>query len=127
MKPRFIAFLAAAAATVIATGSAQAAGDAARGEKLFGDCKACHMTDRTTTGLGPSLYGVFGRKSGELADFRYSPAFKRSNITWSPETLDTYITDPQKLVPGNRMPYAGMADARDRADLIMYLQKRFKE
>ena len=76
--------------------------------------------------VGPSLHGVFGRKAGELADFRYSPAMKRSGITWTPQTLDTFIADPQKAVPGNRMPFAGMPDAADRADLIAYLEKATK-
>ncbi len=51
---------------------------------------------------------------------------KRSGITWTPQTLDPFITDPQKEVPGNRMPYAGMASAADRADLIAYLQTATK-
>ena len=51
---------------------------------------------------------------------------KRSGITWTPQTLDTFIADPQATVPANRMPYAGMADAGDRADLIAYLQKAFR-
>ncbi len=76
--------------------------------------------------MGPSLHGVFTRKAGELADFRYSPAIKRSGIAWTPETLDKFITDPQAVVPGNRMPYAGMAAASDRADLIAYLQNATK-
>ena len=73
--------------------------------------------------VGPSLHGVFNRKAGELADFRFSPALKRSGITWTAQSLDTFIADPQKIVPANRMPYAGMPDADDRADLIAYLQK----
>ena len=64
---------------------------------------------------------MFGRSAGELADFRYSPALKRSGIRWNPETLERFIADPQAVVPANRMPYAGMPDARDRADLIAYL------
>ena len=68
---------------------------------------------------------MFGRKAGTLADFRYSPALKRSGITWTAQTLDAYLADPQKAVPANRMPYAGLADASDRADLIAYLQKAF--
>ena len=60
------------------------------------------------------------------ADFRYSPAMKRSGIVWTPETLDNFIADPQSLVPGNRMPYAGMESAADRADLIAYLLKATK-
>jgi cytochrome c len=102
------------------------AGDAARGQAKFGDCAACHKLQPDANDVGPSLHGIFGRKAGEIADFRYSPALKRSGIVWTTETLDQYIADPQALVPGNRMPYAGMASADDRADLIAYLQSATK-
>ena len=98
-------------------------GDAARGEARFQDCAACHRLDTGANNVGPSLHGIFSRKAGEIADFRYSPAIKRSGIVWTPETLEKFITDPQAMVPGNRMPYAGMANATDRADLIAYLTK----
>jgi cytochrome c len=114
-----------AAATLAATGMARADGDAARGERKFEECAACHKIERSEDSVGPDLHGVFGRKAGTLADFRYSPALKRSGITWSPQTLDTFLADPQKAVPANRMPYAGLAEASDRADLIAYLQKAF--
>ena len=110
-------------ATLLLIGNARADGDPARGEVRFGECAACHKLEAGSNGMGPSLHGIFDRKAGELSDFRYSPALKRSGITWSPQTLEAYLTDPQALVPGNRMPYAGMADPRDRADLIAYLQK----
>jgi cytochrome c len=102
---------------------ARADGDAARGEARFQDCAACHKLEAGANNVGPSLHAIFTRKAGEIADFRYSPAIKRSGIVWTPETLDKFITDPQALVPGNRMPYAGMANASDRADLIAYLTK----
>ena len=107
-------------------GPARADGDAARGEAKFQDCAACHKLDAGANNVGPSLHGVFTRKAGELSDFRYSPAIKRSRIAWTPETLDKFIADPQAMVPGNRMPYAGMASASDRADLIAYLQNATK-
>jgi cytochrome c len=103
--------------------AARADGDAARGEARFQDCAACHRLEAGANNVGPSLHGIFARKAGEIADFRYSPAIKRSGIAWTPEMLDKFITDPQALVPGNRMPYAGMANANDRADLIAYLSK----
>ena len=103
--------------------AARADGDAARGEARFQDCAACHKLEAGANNVGPSLHGIFARKAGEIADFRYSPAIRRSGIIWTPETLDKFITDPQALVPGNRMPYAGMANASDRADLIAYLTK----
>jgi cytochrome c len=109
-----------------AAGAARADGDPARGEKRFEECATCHTLERGVNNVGPSLFGMFGRKAGEIADFRYSPALKKSGITWTPQTLDTYIADPQKDVPGNRMPYAGMPDAADRADLIAYLMKATK-
>jgi cytochrome c len=107
-------------------GAARADGDAARGEVKFQDCAACHRLEAGANNVGPSLHGIFARKAGELSDFRYSPAIKRSGIAWTPETLDTFITDPQAVVPGNRMPYAGMVSPGDRADLIAYLQKTAK-
>ncbi len=97
---------AAAATLLLAAGIAHAQGDAKRGQKLFEECHACHSLERGAQGVGPGLHGVFGRRAGEVDDFRYSPALKRS--------------------AANRMPYAGMPEARDRADLIMYMQEVFK-
>ena len=112
--------------TLLPAGVARADGDATRGELKFQDCAACHKLETGANNVGPSLHGILDRKAGELTDFRYSPAIKRSGIAWTPETLDKFITDPQAMVPGNRMPYAGMASASDRADLIAYLQKATK-
>jgi cytochrome c2 len=113
----------AAIVLVAAANAAHADSDAARGEKRFEECVACHSTERGANAVGPTLHGVFERKAGELADYRYSPALKRSGITWTAQTLDAFIADPQQVVPANRMPYAGMPDAGARADLIAYLQK----
>jgi cytochrome c len=122
MKPANLA----AVLCVLAAASAHADGDAARGEKRFEECVACHALARGTESVGPSLYGVIGRKAGEGGEFRYSPALKRSGITWTEQSLDQFITDPQAVVPGNRMPFAGVTDAAARADLIAYLVKTFK-
>ena len=121
-----IRITAAVLVALLLIGTARAEGDAARGEAKFQDCAACHKLEAGANNLGPSLHGIFERKAGELADFRYSPAIKRSGIAWTPEALEKFIADPQALVPGNRMPYAGMAGAADRADLIAYLQKATK-
>jgi cytochrome c len=107
---------------LLAAGTAGAQGDAARGKKLFEQCAACHALDRGVQGVGPSLAGVFGRRAGELEDYRYSPPLKRSGIVWSPQTMDAFIADPQKEIRGNKMPFSGMPDARERADLIEYLR-----
>lgn len=101
-------------------------GDVKRGEKAFENCRACHAPDGKTNEVGPALQGVFGRKAADRDDFRYSPALKRSGITWTPQTMDAFLADPQKLVPANRMPFSGVPDARERADLIAYMLQTFK-
>jgi cytochrome c len=112
------------AASVLANGLAHA--DAKRGEKLFEECRACHTLEPNASSVGPDLHGVIGRKAASREDFRYSPALKKSGITWSRQSLDAYIADPQKAVPANRMPYGGMPEAKDRADLIDYVEAAFK-
>jgi cytochrome c len=112
--------------TLFLMAAARADGDAARGEARFQDCAACHKLEAGSNDVGPSLHGIFERKAAALTDFRYSPAMKRSGISWTPETLDKFIADPQAMVSANRMPYAGMANPNDRADLIAYLQKMSK-
>jgi cytochrome c len=110
----------------LAATSAHADGDAARGKKVFEECAACHSLEKGANGVGPSLHGVFERKAGELADFRFSPAMKKSALPWSARTLDLFLADPQQEIRGNRMPYSGIGDANDRADLIEYLKTATK-
>lgn len=110
-------------AVVIGAVAPSVAADTARGELLFVECASCHTLEKGVHNVGPSLAGLFQRKAGAFDDFRYSPAMKRANITWTAEELDKFIADPQMVVPANRMPYAGMTNATDRADLIAYLQK----
>ncbi len=110
-------------ALAVAVGPARADGDAARGEKKFEECATCHSLAEGQNGVGPSLHGLFGRRAAEIADFRYSAPMKRSGIIWTAKTLDAFVADPQKVVVGNRMPYAGLPDPGDRADLIAYLEK----
>jgi len=93
----------------------------AHGKALYESCAPCHSLAPNVTGIGPTLYGVFGRKAGTLASFRFSPALKRSDITWDAKTLDSFIENPQHAVSGNRMPFSGMKEAADRAALIDYL------
>jgi len=112
--------------TLLPLAAAHADGDPARGEARFQECAACHRLEAGANEVGPSLHGVFTRKAGELTDFRYSPAMKRSGVVWTAQTIEQYIADPQAMIPANRMPYAGMASASDRADLIAYLVKATK-
>jgi cytochrome c len=117
-------FIGAISFAAVAIGTVQGfAADANHGEQLFVECASCHTLEKGVHNVGPSLAGIFQRKSGSFDDYRYSPAMKRANITWTPEELDKFIADPQMVVPANRMPYAGMPNATDRADLIAYLQK----
>jgi cytochrome c len=104
---------------VLTTGRATAA-DVEHGKVLFQPCAACH-TDRPDA-LGPSLKGVFGRKSAALDDFRYSNPMKRANLVWDEDNLRAYLHDPQTKVKGNRMPFGGMSDPKDVDDVIAYLK-----
>ena len=96
-----------------------AAADVGHGKLLFMACAACH-TERPDA-LGPSLKGVFGRKSAAIEDFRYSNPMKRANLTWNETNLRDYIANPQAKVKGNRMPYGGLRDPKDVDDLVAYL------
>lgn len=119
MKTALVAALLVAAACPAA---ALAAGDPAKGQALYEQCAACHELDSDTNTLGPSLKGLIGRKAGGLDGYNYSPAMKRSEVTWTAETLDAFLADPQAVVAGTKMPFAGMADAGQRADLIAFIQ-----
>jgi nitrite reductase (NO-forming) len=114
------------APTVQTTGEVQKtseamAGDAAAGRQVFRKCQACHSLEPGKNMLGPSLGGLMGRKAGSEAGYNYSPAMKQANITWDTKTLDAYLADPQKNVPGNKMPFPGLKTDHDRADIIAFL------
>jgi cytochrome c len=110
-------------AVLMLTGSVASPGntqDAGHGKSVFKACAACHTTDGANR-VGPGLGGIVGRKAGTAPGFRYSDAMKNSGLVWDDKSLDAYLEAPQKAVPGNRMPYAGLKDATDRADLVGYL------
>ena len=99
-----------------------AIGDVATGKLVFRKCQACHSIEPGKKGLGPSLAGVVGKKAGSVGPiFTYSPAMKASGITWDVATLDAYLTDPQKAVPGNKMPFPGLKTESERKAVIAYL------
>jgi cytochrome c len=105
--------------------AALAAGDTGAGEAVYSRCLACHSLEYHRT--GPKHCGLFGRRAGSAAGFEgYSAAMKRSKIVWNEKTLDRFLADPMKVVPGTAMTYAGVEDAKDRADLIAYLKKEGK-
>ncbi len=117
MKQRWMIAALAAAAGAAAPAGAQ---DAAAGRANFAQCAACHTID-DSNGAGPSLKGVVGRKVGSYPGFHYSRAMKSTDWTWDAAKLDTYLADPQVAIPGNVMPFSGLPDAKQRADLIAYL------
>jgi len=110
-----------AAALIVAAGAQAlaAAGDARRGEEIYSRCLACHALEYDRT--GPRHCGLFGRRAGSVPGFAYSDAMRRSRIIWNDATLERFIADPLKAVPGTAMGYAGVKDRRERADLIAYL------
>ena len=99
--------------------AALATGDAQAGEAIYPRCAACHALayDR----VGPRHCGLIGRPAGSVAGFDYSPAMKSSKLTWTKGNLDRFLADPVGTVPGTTMTYAGVPDAKERADLIAYL------
>jgi cytochrome c len=107
-------------AAIVSSSAAAASGAAGRGEEIYGRCLACHALafDR----VGPRHCGLFGRRAGSVKGFAYSPAMKSSKIVWNEKTLDRFLANPPKAVPGTTMTYAGIPDARERADLIAYLK-----
>ena len=121
---RLIEMLAAALTLSTVLSPALAAeGNAARGQRVFGACAACHSLEPDRNMSGPSLAGLWNRKAGGLASFqRYSPALKSSSVVWGDQTLDAWLADPQQVVPGNTMTFPGVKDATQRADLLAFLK-----
>ena len=107
-------------ACVVAAAGAHAQ-DAAAGKTVFAQCTACHSIDGKN-GAGPSLKGVLGRTAGSEAGFHFSRAMMSAGIQWNADSLAAFIADPQKAVPGNVMPFSGIPDAKQRNDLIAFLQ-----
>jgi cytochrome c len=118
-------FVTMAAALLCAAAGTAMAGDAARGRDLYAQCQACHSLDGEN-GVGPTLKGVIGRRSGGLADFRYSPAMRRAGVVWDEGSLERFMADPQSVVRGNRMPFSGIEEDRDRADIAAFLAEAGK-
>ena len=102
-------------------------GDAARGQQNFRACAPCHSLEPDRNMTGPSLADLWGRKAGSLPSFeRYSEALKASGIIWDDRSLDGWLTDPDRMVPDNEMPFNGIQDTRVRADLLAFLKDATK-
>ncbi len=100
-------------------------GDFEKGKKLFQTrCAQCHTIEcNGPNGVGPNLYGVVGRQTGQASGFNYTPANKNKGITWNEQTLDEYLKNPRRYIPGTKMVFAGLRKQSDRDDLITYLKK----
>lgn len=108
---------------VLGSGAALAQ-DAAAGEKVFAQCRACHQVgDNAKNAVGPVLNGLFGRKAGTVEGYSYSAAMKNSGITWDEANFHDYIKDPKAKVPGNKMIFAGLKDEKKVNDLVAYLHQ----
>src|SRR5215470_11096644 len=105
----------------IAAGPGRAA-DVEAGKTAFKKCGLCHTTEAGKNKIGPSLFGVVGRKLAGLDNFNYSEGMKKFDHIWDEETLDTYLADPRAAVPGTKMIFPGVKDKTERDDVIAYLE-----
>jgi cytochrome c len=120
------------AASFVAAAPAFAAGDADAGKKVFTKCMVCHEAATDTNKIGPSLHGVIGRKAGSLPSFesKYSDAMKKAGadgLVWDETNIAAYIKAPKVKVPGNKMPFAGLQNDTDIANVIAYLEAAAKQ
>jgi len=103
--------------------SARGAGDPVRGATIFQECAACHSTTPGEHMTGPSLAKIWQRKAGTVEGFhRYSEAMKHVNVVWSEVTLDQWLSNPDKVIPGTSMTFPGLREGRARQDVIAYLK-----
>jgi cytochrome c len=128
LRPRVLLLSALIALPVPLAVAHAADGDAARGERAFQRCYACHSVDPNETAKlqGPSLYRIIGRPAASIAGFDYSDAMREkaaSGLVWDPATLERYIADPEALVPGTRMSVPPLREEQERADIVAYLAR----
>ncbi len=112
-----------ALALIGSAGLAQAAGDAAKGERVFRACKACHVVDKEQNRVGPHLVGLIGRPVANVEGYRYSKAMTAwgEGKVWDEALFLEYIENPRTIVKGTKMAYGGVKKEGDRADLLAYL------
>ena len=100
-----------------------AAADVARGEKLFGKCKACHKLTDGKNGVGPFLWGVVGRPIGTVPGFKYSDRIASHGGNWSLDNLLGFLEAPKKWAPGTKMAFKGLPKIEDRINVIVFLNE----
>ena len=99
------------------------AGDAAKGEKIFKKCKACHVVNEEKNKTGPHLVNIIDRPAASVENYKkYSKAMKNSGFVWDEATLDGYLAAPKKYLKGTKMAFAGLRKEKDRADIIAYFK-----
>lgn len=108
--------------SLLADAPALAAGDAAKGQKTFNKCKACHSLEAGQNKIGPSLHGLFGRTAGTVEGYKYSQAMADSGVVWGEKTISEYLADPKGYIPGNKMTFVGVREEDERQDVIAYLK-----
>ncbi|MEM7497580.1 MAG: cytochrome c family protein [Pseudomonadota bacterium] len=115
----------AAAALMLGSAGAASAQDAAAGEKLFRQCKACHVIDKEQNRVGPHLVGIFGREVGAVDGYKYSDAMMEwgAGKVWDDATLSEYLENPRSVVKGTKMAYPGLKKGEDRDNMIAYLKE----
>ena len=112
------------AGSVIAasTTGAYAVGDPKAGADVFKRCQVCHTNDKGGgDGLGPNLFGVFGRKAASRPGFSYSAPLKKSGLVWNESNLTKWVAGPARVVPGTKMSFAGLSSKKQQADVVAYL------
>lgn len=102
-----------------------AAADLKKGKTLFLQCRACHsLAPKSEPGkIGPTLYGVVGRKAGSVEGFDYSDAVRNSGKVWTVEDIDHWLEKPSEFLPGNKMVFMGIKNPQDRANVIAFIQQ----
>jgi cytochrome c len=109
-----------AATLLVSAPAAFADGDAKRGAEIYHACQDCHSLDEND--VGPRHRGVFGRPAASVPDYNYSAALRNSKLVWDAATLDKWLTNPLKFVPGAKMGFV-LEDPQARADVIEYLKE----
>lgn len=100
-------------------------GDPERGARVYQRCAACHAMDHDRS--GPRHCGLFGRRAGSVPGYPYSKAMTASGLTWDEATLDRFLENPLRALPGTKMAYAGVKEPAARADLIAYLRQASRD
>ena len=127
MRGRRLSLLAIAALVAASTGTALANDLEKKGKRVYNKCKACHNLESKKNKIGPHLVAIMGRKAGSVENFKYSSAMKNSGVVWDEKSLDAYITNPKKFMPGNKMTFVGLKKEDVRKAVIAYIKHESSE